>query len=122
MFLIRNARILTMAGSVFNNGYILADKGKIIKLGEINGDVQAALEEYHDCDVIDAGGNTVIPGMIDAHCHIGLWEDSVGFEGDDGNEETDPVTPQMRAIDGVYHSDRAFTTLTPTPCRPPETL
>jgi imidazolonepropionase-like amidohydrolase len=37
-----------------------------------------------------------------------MWEDSIGFEGDDGNEMTDPVTPHLRAIDAVYHLDRCF--------------
>lgn len=109
MLLIKNARIITMAGQVYENGYILADQGKIIKLGVYNRDVETIQAEYADCEIIDAPGCCVLPGMIDAHCHVGLWEDAVGFEGDDGNEMTDPVTPQLRAIDGVYHSDRAFT-------------
>lgn len=110
MLLIKNARILTMADRVYENGYILADQGKIIRLGEAEGDMEAAVRaDCPNCEVIDASGNCVMPGMIDAHCHIGMWEDAVGFEGSDGNEETDPVTPQLRAIDGVYHSDRAFT-------------
>jgi len=58
--------------------------------------------------VIDAGGNFVLPGFIDAHCHVGMFEDGVGFEGDDGNEITDPVTPHLRAIDAIYHADRSF--------------
>ena len=37
-----------------------------------------------------------------------MWEDAVGFEGDDGNESTDPIMPQLRAIDAIYHADRAF--------------
>jgi imidazolonepropionase-like amidohydrolase len=57
---------------------------------------------------IDANKGYVLPGLIDAHSHIGMWEDAVGFEGDDGNESTDPVTPHLRAIDAVYHADRAF--------------
>lgn len=109
MLLIKNARILTMTGPVYENGYIVADQGKIIKLGELIDDADEISEKYRDCDIIDAAGSFVIPGMIDSHCHIGMWEDAVGFEGSDGNEETDPVTPQLRAIDGVYHSDRAFT-------------
>ena len=49
-----------------------------------------------------------MPGFVDAHCHVGMWEDSVGFEGDDGNETSDPVMPHLRAIDAIYHADRAF--------------
>ena len=49
-----------------------------------------------------------MPGMIDAHTHIGISEESVRSEGEDCNEITDPVTPQMRAIDGIYPSENAF--------------
>lgn len=106
--IIINAKILTMAGQEYDNGYIVSRQGKIVKLGEYTGNLVELQALYENCEVIDAKGAFLIPGMIDAHCHIGLWEDSVGFEGDDGNEMTDPVTPQLRAIDGVYHSDRSF--------------
>ena len=35
-------------------------------------------------------------GFVDAHCHLGLFEDSIGFEGSDGNESVDPITPHLR--------------------------
>ncbi|MGB9132537.1 MAG: amidohydrolase [Methanosarcina sp.] len=57
---------------------------------------------------MDASGKLVFPGFIDAHSHLGMWEDSMGFEGADGNEETDPVTPHLRAIDGINPCDRCF--------------
>jgi imidazolonepropionase-like amidohydrolase len=107
MLLIKNARLLTMAGSEYENGYIAAEAGKITALG--CDDAEADRLEAAGCsEVIDAKGCYVLPGFIDAHCHIGMCEDGVGFEGDDGNEMTDPVTPQLRAIDGIYHADRAF--------------
>ena len=49
-----------------------------------------------------------MPGFIDAHCHLGMFGDALGFEGDDGNEATDPCTPHLRAIDGVNPLDRCF--------------
>jgi len=107
MLLIKNAHILTMAGPEYKNGYIAADKGKITELGEDPKRVEA-LEAEGTYEVIDARGNFVLPGFIDAHCHVGLFEDGVGFEGDDGNEMTDPVTPHLRAIDAIYHADRSF--------------
>ncbi len=67
-------------------GDILVDEGKIIEVGE---NLVAPL----DAKVIDAEGKMVLPGFIDAHCHIGMWEEGMGFEGDDGNEWVDPVTP-----------------------------
>lgn len=106
MLIIKNGRILTMAGNSYENGYIILDGGKIIEIGE---DFATAKTHVHsDAVVMDAQGGYVLPGLIDAHCHVGLFEDSVGFEGEDGNEMTDPVTPHLRAIDGVYHADRAF--------------
>ena len=48
------------------------------------------------------------PGFIDAHCHLGMFEDAIGFEGDDGNEATDPVTPELRAIDAINPMDKTF--------------
>ena len=49
-----------------------------------------------------------MPGMIDAHTHIGICEESVHEEGDDCNEITDPITPQLRALDGIYPNEIAF--------------
>ncbi|AEV70291.1 amidohydrolase [Acetivibrio clariflavus] len=104
MLLIRNGKILTMTGIDYDNGYVLIDKGKIIEVGE----GKKSLRGKKDLEIIDAEGKYVLPGFIDSHCHIGMWEDAVGFEGEDGNEMTDPVTPHLRAIDGVYHLDRCF--------------
>ena len=54
------------------------------------------------------GGGHILPGFVDAHCHLGMFGDAMGFEGDDGNEATDPCTPHLRAIDGVNPMDRCF--------------
>jgi imidazolonepropionase-like amidohydrolase len=108
MLLIKNGNILTMTGKNHAKGYILADQGKIIRVGAEWSAADEAAVTVSGLTVIDAGGQYVLPGFIDAHCHVGLYEDAVGFEGDDGNESTDPVTPHLRAIDGVFHSDRAF--------------
>ncbi len=101
MILIKNGTLLTMAGQNIKNGMILVEEGKIVEVGE---SIIAPL----DCEVIDAKGGYVMPGIIDAHCHIGMWEDAVGFEGSDGNEATDPVTPQLRAIDAINPADGSF--------------
>lgn len=101
MLLIKNGKIFTMAGRVLENGSILIDNGKIIEVGE---NIVAPL----DAEVIDAEGRMITPGFIDAHCHIGLFEDGIGFEGSDGNEWVDPVTPQLRAIDGINPMDMSF--------------
>lgn len=101
MILIKNGRIFTMAGPVIENGCVLIKDGKIAQVG-------ACIETPEGAEVIDAGGRMVIPGMIDAHCHLGMWETAIGFEGDDGNEMTDPNTAQLRAIDAINPMDRSF--------------
>jgi len=59
-------------------------------------------------EVWDARGAWVLPGLIDAHTHVGMFGDSLGFEGDDGNEATDPSTPHLRALDAINARDRCF--------------
>jgi imidazolonepropionase-like amidohydrolase len=80
----------------------LIEGGKIKAVGE-SVDIPA------DAEVIDAGGMYVLPGIVDPHCHIGMWEDAVGFEGADGNEKTGPITPSLRAIDAINPLDHCFT-------------
>lgn len=100
MVLIKNANILTMAEKDFPHGDILMDQGKIVRIAE-QIDAEGA-------EIFDASGLTAMPGIVDAHCHIGMWEDGLGAEGDDGNETTDPITPQLRGIDAVNPQDRCF--------------
>lgn len=101
MIFIKNGTIYTMAGEIIEKGSILIKEGKIIEVGK---DIIAPL----DAEIIDAEGRIVTPGFIDAHCHLGMWEEGIGFEGSDGNEMTDPVTPHMRAIDGINPMDISF--------------
>ena len=100
-----NAKIKTMAGKDFDNGVILIDGGKIKKVGPAS-----SIKVPKGAEVIDAKKKLVTPGLIDAHSHMGMWEEAIGFEGDDGNEITDPITPNLRAIDAVYPFDTQFET------------
>ena len=99
MLLLKNGQIHTMTQEDFS-GDILIDNGKIIAIGA-NLSVDGA-------EVIELGGKFVLPGMIDAHCHIGMWEDGMGEEGADGNEMTHPITPELRAVDGLNPFDPCF--------------
>ncbi len=96
-----HAHIKTMDGHEYQDGFVSFENGVITAVGPMS-DAPACPE------ALDASGRLLLPGFIDAHCHIGMWEDGLGFEGDDGNEETDPVTPQLRAIDAVNPFDRCF--------------
>ena len=81
---------------------ILINKGKIVKIAKnINED------DYKNATVIKAVGRYVTPGLIDAHCHLGILEE-VYKEGNDVNEFSNPVTPHLRAIDGINPFDRYF--------------
>ncbi len=101
MLLIKNGYVKTMAGPDIPDGCVLiGDDGKILAVGE---NLSA-----ENATVIDAGGRLVTPGCIDAHCHIGLDNEAMGWEGMDYNEIVDPITPQMRAIDSINPLDEAF--------------
>jgi len=94
MLAIKDGKIMTITRGVIKRGTVLIDKGKII-------DVGVDLKIPDDAEVIDANGKVVMPGLIDAHCHIGIFEETVGWFGSDGNEATDPITPHLRAIDAI---------------------
>ena len=102
MILIKNGYIKPMVGEDIANGSVLiGDDGKIISVGE-------SIEAPEGATVIDAEGRLVTPGCVEAHCHIGLHNEAVGWEGRDYNESVDPITPHMRAIDSIYPQDEAF--------------
>jgi len=100
--LIKNGQIKTMTGREFV-GNILIEGTKITALGETS-----EVGVPSDAVVIDALGCLVLPGFIDAHCHVGIGEEIYRWEGEDLNEMTDPVTPDMRAIDGINPEDEGF--------------
>ena len=97
---IKNGTVNTITNGIVQED-ILIENGKIIEIGN---NIVAPL----DAEIIDAQGKFIYPGFIDAHTHLGLWEDGMGFEGADGNEETDPITPHLNPIDGINPMDRTF--------------
>ena len=102
MLLIKNGHVKPMIGEDIKRGCILiGDDGKIVAVGT---DIAAP----EGAEVIDAEGRLVTPGCVDAHCHIGLDNEAMGWEGRDYNEIVDPLTPQMRAIDSINPQDEAF--------------
>ena len=101
--LLTNCRIVTMEDKIIENGFIKITNGKIALIGEMSLVLKNDTEETKDLK-----GKSVYPGFIDAHCHLGMWEDHIGEEGSDGNEITDPLLPQLRAIDAINPVDRCF--------------
>ena len=96
-----NARVFPVDRPVIENGYVDIEAGRIRAVGAMPPPGEAE-------EILDAGGGWLVPGFVDAHTHIGMWEDGLGFEGDDGNEDTDPATPQLRAVDAINMQDRCF--------------
>lgn len=101
MIAIKGGRIHTVTSGVIEDGVILFEGGKIAGVG-------TAIDIPSDAEVIDAGDRMVFPGFIDAHCHVGNFDEGEGQVGYDGNEMTNPVTPHLRAWDGIYPQDIGF--------------
>lgn len=102
MILIKNGNINTVTNGEIKGDILIKNK-KIEKIAKL-----IDSSEFEDVEVIDANGLNVFPGFIDAHTHLGLWEDGLGFEGADGNEETDPITPNLNPIDAINPMDHTF--------------
>ncbi len=101
MIAIANGKVITIAQGTFDPGTVLIENGRIAAVGP-----DVAIPD--DAEVYDASGRVVMPGLIDAHCHVGLFPDGIGWEHSDGNEMTDPITPHLRALDAVHPDDQAF--------------
>jgi imidazolonepropionase-like amidohydrolase len=92
MIAILGKKVNTIAKGIIKDGVILIENGKIKKIGsddKIPEGIKVLKAKY------------VMPGLVEAHCHIGIWEEKVGWAGSDGNERTEPATPHMRALDGI---------------------
>lgn len=102
--LILNGIIHTMDGETIDSGFVQVKGTQIQAVGHMS-----QLPPGAELDqVIDARGGHVLPGLLDIHCHLGLYGTGTGWEGDDLNEATNPCTPQLRALDGVNPLDPDF--------------
>ena len=98
--LFKNATIYTMEQDPFVGDFRI-DKGVFTQVGKnLTPDVGE--------DVQDLNGLFVFPGLVESHCHLGMEETAIRFEGDDVNEITDPITPNMRGIDGCNPMDETI--------------
>ena len=98
--LFKNATIYTMEQDPFVGDFKI-DKGVFTQVGK---DLTPDVGE----DVQDLNGLYVFPGLVESHCHLGMEETAIRFEGDDVNEITDPITPNMRGIDGCNPMDETI--------------
>lgn len=93
MLAIKNAKLYTITNGIQDGTVLIDEQGQITAVGKV--------EIPNDATVIDGTGKVLMPGLIDAHGHAGVYEEGVGWEGSDGNEVTDPITPHLRALDGI---------------------
>ena len=98
--LFKNATIYTMEQEPFVGDFRI-DKGVFTEVG-------TNLTANEGEDVQDLNGLYVFPGLVESHCHLGMEETAIRFEGDDVNEITDPITPNMRGIDGCNPMDETI--------------
>lgn len=98
---IKGGRVLTMTGKNYDEGTVLINENIIV-------DVYQGIAVPQGARVVEARGMYVLPGLIDAHCHLGIVEEIYRLEGDDCNEVSDPATPHLRAIDAINPGDVGF--------------
>ena len=98
-----HATLWTVTHGVIEDGVVLVEDGKIAALGSAEDIVVPA-----GMPTLDACGQIVTPGLVDAESHVGLYEEGIGWAGDDLNETTDPNTAHVRPLDGIYPTDIGF--------------
>ena len=94
-------RVIPVAGAPFEDGVVLLADGRIEAAGR---DVRVP----EGVERVEAAGKVVLPGLVDAHVHLGVHEEADGWAGQDTNEMTDPVTPHVRALDAINPADLGF--------------
>ena len=102
---ITNAHVVPIEGEPYDGTIVVTD-GKIAAVGR---KAKPPRRSSAGAEVVDAEGGWVLPGFIDAHTHVGVWNEGEGWSGQDTNEMTDPVTAQVRALDAIYPGDLGFT-------------
>ncbi len=97
--------IKTMAGEDIQDGCIHIVDGKITEIGRRD---EVSIHPATCEEIIEVKNGIIMPGIIEAHCHMGITEEKKGMEGDDCNENVDPITPYLRAVDAINSMDAAF--------------
>jgi len=101
MLAVKGGTIYTVTKGIIEKGVLLVAGGKIKAVGD-----NVAVPK--GAEVVDARGQVVMPGFIEAHSHVGVFNEATGEPGFDGNEWVNPVTPHLRALDGIWPGDMGF--------------
>ncbi|AGK54371.1 amidohydrolase [Bacillus sp. 1NLA3E] len=99
--LLKNSQVYPITSPPLQTGDVLIKDGKISKIGK-------NLPSDSNTKMIDCSNGYLLPGFIDVHTHLGLYDEGTGWAGNDANETIEPLSPHIRAIDGVYPLDPAF--------------
>jgi imidazolonepropionase-like amidohydrolase len=94
-------RVIPVAGAPIEDGVVLVNDGRVEAVGR---DVRVP----DGAEWVGAAGKVVLPGLVDAHTHLGVHEEAEGWAGQDTNEMTEPVTPQVRVLDAINPADLGF--------------
>lgn len=94
-----NARIFKN-GIFFPKQKILVEKGKVVSVGSR---VLKHVEKVVNCEQ-----KYIVPGLIDAHSHLGLFDGGHCGESQDLSELNEKITPQLRPLDGIKMRDRSL--------------
>ncbi|GAA1899811.1 amidohydrolase [Streptomyces sodiiphilus] len=100
---ITNGYIVPVAGDPIDGGTVLISDGRIAAVGPA-----AEVTVPEGARTVDASGNWVLPGFVEAHGHLGVHEEAEGWAGQDTNEMTDPNGARMRALDAINPADTGF--------------
>jgi imidazolonepropionase-like amidohydrolase len=95
--------VVPVDGEPIDNGTVLVEDGVIVAVGP-----DADVDVPDDAELVDASGTWVLPGFVEAHGHVGVYEEGDGWAGVDVNEMTDPNGARMRALDGINPDDEGF--------------
>ncbi|MDO5027642.1 MAG: amidohydrolase [Bacillota bacterium] len=100
MLLIKNCMLIDMNQVYKEKRDILIDGKKIVQIAD-------HIEEKEDYEIVDAQMKLVTPGLIESHCHMGVYDSGVE-SGIDGNETSDPLLPGLRGLDAINPYDVGF--------------
>ncbi|GGT10342.1 amidohydrolase [Nonomuraea spiralis] len=98
---ITHGYVVPVDGDPIEDATVLVADGKIVAVGR-------DVEIPESATVVDAGGGWVLPGFVEAHGHLGVYEEAEGWAGDDTNEMTDPNGARLRALDAINPADQGF--------------